>query len=37
VRGHTALIDGAAVSVRANDGGVLEPDIASGPAEPKSE
>jgi membrane fusion protein (multidrug efflux system) len=35
VRGHTALVDGAVVSVRATDGGVLEPDIASGrPAEP---
>jgi membrane fusion protein (multidrug efflux system) len=30
VRGHTALVDGAVVSVRATDGGVLEPDIASG-------
>jgi multidrug efflux pump subunit AcrA (membrane-fusion protein) len=37
VRGHTALVDGAAVSVRANDGGVLEPDVASGPADPKAE
>ena len=35
VRGHTALVDGAVVSVRATDGGVLEPDIASGkPSEP---
>jgi membrane fusion protein (multidrug efflux system) len=34
VRGHTALVDGAVVSVRASDGGVLEPDVASRPAEP---
>jgi membrane fusion protein, multidrug efflux system len=30
IRGHTALVDGAVVSVRNADGSVSEPDVASG-------
>ena len=32
-RGHTALVDGGVVTVRAPDGSALEPDVASGKAE----
>jgi hypothetical protein len=32
-RGHTALIDGGVVTVRAPDGSALDPDVASGKPE----
>jgi membrane fusion protein (multidrug efflux system) len=35
-RGHTALVDGAMVSVRGPDGSALDPDVASGAAKTPS-